>query len=59
MGAITGAAFVLGKRAVNDLTTALIAVVTLILLLTSKKIPEPFLILGAGIVGFFLFKGRH
>ena len=59
VGAITGAAFVLGKRAVVDLTTTLIAAVTLALLLTVKKIPEPLLILVAGIIGFFLFKGPH
>ncbi len=59
VGAITGAAFVLGKRAIIDLTTALIAGVTLALLLTMKKIPEALLILGAGIMGFFLFKGAH
>jgi chromate transporter len=49
VGAITGAAFVLGKRAVVDITTALIAMVTLALLLTVKKIPEPFVILEPGI----------
>jgi chromate transporter len=49
VGAITGAAFVLGKRAVVDITAALIAMVTLALLLTVKKIPEPFVILEPGI----------
>jgi chromate transporter len=56
VGAITGAAFVLGKRAVVDLTTALIAAVTLVLLLATKKIPEPVLILTAGAIGLIAFK---
>lgn len=56
VGAITGAAFVLGRRAIVDLATAVIAVVTLILLLATRKIPEPVLILGAGILGFFFLK---
>ena len=51
VGAIAGAAIILSKRAVIDWPTALIAVVSLLLLVRLKKIPEPLLILGAGIVG--------
>jgi chromate transporter len=51
VGAIAGAAIILSKRAVMDLPTVLIAVVSLLLLVRFKKIPEPLLILGAGIVG--------
>jgi chromate transporter len=53
-GAIGGAAFVLGKRAVVDLPTAAISIVTLALLIKARKIPEPFLILAAGGVGLVL-----
>lgn len=51
VGAIAGAAIILSKRAIMDLTTVLIAVVSLVLLVRFKKMPEPLLILGAGIVG--------
>ena len=51
VGAIAGAAIILSKRAVIDWPTVLIAVVSLLLLVRFKKMPEPFLILGAGIVG--------
>ena len=54
-GAIAGAGFVLGKRALVDWTTTLIAIVALISLLTLKKLPEPLLILAAGIAGVLLF----
>jgi chromate transporter len=50
-GAIAGAAFVLGRRAIIDLSTALIATATLALLLYTKRIPEPLLILLAGCIG--------
>jgi chromate transporter len=50
-GAIAGAAFVLGRRAIVDPTTALIALAMLVLLTWYRKIPEPVLVLGAGIVG--------
>ncbi len=54
VGAIAGAAIVLGRRAIVDFPTALIASVTLVLLVKAKKIPEPILIVAAGIVGLIL-----
>ena len=51
VGAIAGAAIILSKRAVMDLPTILIAAVSLLVLLRFKKIPEPLIILGSGIVG--------
>jgi len=50
-GAIAGAAFVLGRRAIVDPSTALIAVATLVILTRVKGISEPVLILGAGVLG--------
>jgi chromate transporter len=60
-GAIAGAAFVLGKRALIDLSTVAIAVVTLVLLVKARKIPEPIVILAAGAVGLLLrgLAGAH
>lgn len=51
-GAIAGAGFVLGKRALIDLPTWLICAVTLLLISKVKKLPEPVVILGAGVLGF-------
>jgi chromate transporter len=51
-GAIAGAAFVLGRRAVVDVPTALIATGTLAVLLRFRKVPEPLVILLAGVVGW-------
>ena len=56
-GAIAGACVVLAKRAIVDLPTALIAVLTLGVLLKTKKVPEPLIILAAGLAGLLLFKG--
>jgi chromate transporter len=50
-GAIAGAAFVLGRRAIVDVPTILIFLVTLILLTKVSRIPEPAVILASGIVG--------
>ncbi|MDF2773176.1 MAG: chromate transporter, chromate ion transporter family [Geminicoccaceae bacterium] len=50
-GAIAGAAYVLGRRAIYDLTTVAIAAGTLLLLLRARGIPEPLVIVGAGVLG--------
>ena len=53
-GAIAGAVIVLGRRALIDLPTLLMAGATLTILLTIKRVPEPVLILLTGLVGIFL-----
>jgi chromate transporter len=50
-GAIVGAAFVLGRRALIDVPTVLIALATVGLLVKFKKLQEPLLIAGAGFAG--------
>lgn len=50
-GAIAGAAFVLGRRAIVDVPTAIMALGTLAALLKLKKVPEPLIIAAAGVVG--------
>jgi len=56
-GAIAGAAFVLGRRALVDPPTVAIGLATLLLLIHGKKLPEPVLILAAGLVGLVLKGG--
>ena len=53
-GAIAGAAFVLGRRAIVDLPTAGIALATFALLASARALPEPLVIVAAGIAGFAL-----
>jgi len=53
-GAIAGAAYVLGRRAVVDVTTVVIALATLGLLTWTKKVPEPLVIVAAGVIGIAL-----
>ena len=54
VGAIAGAAFILARRSIVDWPTLLIAGVTLAVLLRTKKIPEPLLILAAGAIGVLI-----
>jgi chromate transporter len=53
-GAIAGAAFVLGKRALIDVPTWLICGATLAVVSKVKKAPEPLVILAAGVIGLVL-----
>jgi chromate transporter len=53
-GAIAGAVVVLGRRAIVDAATVAIALVTLLVLIRVRRIPEPLLIVAAGIAGIGL-----
>jgi chromate transporter len=55
-GAIGGAAFVLGRRAIIDVPTAIIGLVSLVVLTKTKKVPEPVLILAAAAVGLVVHR---
>ena len=60
VGAIAGAAVILGRRAIFphlpqvDVPAALIALAALVVLLWGKRVPEPLVILAAGAVGLVL-----
>ena len=50
-GAIAGAVFVLGRRALVDATTVAVALVTLLVLVRFRRVPEPLIIVIAGALG--------
>lgn len=54
VGAIAGAAYILARRSLIDIPTLVIGVATLALLMSTKKVPEPVIILVAGVLGVFL-----
>jgi chromate transporter len=58
-GAIAGAAFVLGRRAIYDVPTILIALFALAVLIKFKKVQEPLLIVATGVAGVVLAGMRH
>ncbi len=57
-GAIAGAAYVLGRRALVDVSTVAIFAVTLVALTRLRKVPEPLIILAAGAAGLLLRHAR-
>ncbi len=54
IGAIAGAVIVLAKRNLTDIPTILIAITTALILFKLKKLPEPFVILAASLIGIVL-----
>lgn len=56
IGALGGSLFILGKQALVDYKTVAICLITLIAPFLFKRIPDPILILAAGLTGF-LIKG--
>src|SRR3954464_10220025 len=60
-GAIAGATYVLGRRALIDIPTIVIFAVTLLALVKLRKVPEPLVIVAAGAAGLFLrgLAGAH
>lgn len=59
IGAITGSVIVIAKRSIVDLATASIALATIMLLWKFKKLQEPVVVLGAAILGLFLYPMLH
>ena len=54
IGALAGAVIVIAIRTIKDIPTALIALVTVIILLRTKKVKEPHIILVAALLGLVL-----
>jgi chromate transporter len=54
VGALLGAVVVIALKSIHDIPTACIAAITLLILALTKKIPEPYLILAAGVAGLLI-----
>lgn len=59
IGAITGSVIVIAKRSIIDVPTALIALVTVVLLWRFKKLQEPIIIVAAALIGLVLYPLLH
>ncbi|HEX8957511.1 MAG TPA: chromate efflux transporter, partial [Burkholderiaceae bacterium] len=59
VGAIAGSVVVLATRSITDVPTALLAIVTTVLLWRFKKIPEPVIVAAAALIGLALYPLAH
>jgi chromate transporter len=55
IGAIAGSVIVIAKRSIIDIPTALIAVVTIVLLWRFKKLQEPVVVAAAAVLGLVIY----
>jgi chromate transporter len=55
IGAISGAAIVIGQRSITDLPTAALALITVGVLWRFKKVPEPVVVVVAALAGLVLY----
>ena len=55
IGAIAGSVIVLAQRALIDLTTVLLAIMTVLLLWRFKKLKEPAMVAGAALIGLLVY----
>jgi chromate transporter len=55
IGALSGAVVVITTRTVKDIPTLLIALLSLLILWRTKRIPEPVLMLAAAALGLFIY----
>ncbi len=54
VGALAGSVIVIAIRTIKDIPTALIALITIVLLLRIKKVKEPYIILASALLGLAL-----
>ncbi len=54
VGALAGSVIVIAIRTIKDIPTVIIAVATIIILLRTKKVKEPHIILAAALIGLIL-----
>lgn len=59
IGAISGAVIVLAKRSIVDVPTALVALITVALLLKFKRLTEPVIVAGAAVIGLVAYPLLH
>ncbi|MFL6653411.1 MAG: chromate transporter [Sulfurifustis sp.] len=55
IGTIAGAVIVLSRRSITDMTTLLVALATVVLLWKVKKLPEPYVIAAAAVIGLVVY----
>jgi chromate transporter len=54
VGALAGAVIIIAQKSITDIPTAIIAIATIFVLLYSKKMQEPYIILTAAVLGILL-----
>jgi chromate transporter len=58
VGVLVGTSYLVGKEAITDWLTAIVAIVSLVVVTLWTKVPEPAIIAAAGMVGLLAYLSR-
>ena len=56
VGVLVGTTYLVGKEAIGDWLTTAIAIVSLLVIIVWKKLPEPFVVLTGGLIGLLTYQ---
>jgi len=59
VGVLVGTTYLVGKEAIGDWLTAVIGIVSLVVIIVWKKLPEPFVVLAGGMIGLIAYQSIH
>ena len=59
VGVLVGTTYLVGKSAIGDWLTIAIAVTSLAAIVAWKKLPEPLVVLGGGVLGLLTYQSIH
>jgi chromate transporter len=56
VGVLVGTTYLVGKEAIGDWLTFAIGILSLLVIIVWKKLPEPFVVLGGGVIGLLTYQ---
>jgi chromate transporter len=59
VGVLVGTTYLVGKSAIGDWLTIAIAIISLAAIVAWKKLPEPLVVLGGGVIGLLTYQNIH
>lgn len=59
VGVLVGTTYLVGKEAIGDWLTVAIGIVSLLVIIVWRTLPEPFVVLAGGLVGLLTYRNIH
>ena len=59
VGVLVGTTYLVGKEAIGDWLTAVIGIVSLVVIIVWKNLPEPFVVVAGGMIGLIAYQSIH
>jgi chromate transporter len=59
VGVLVGTTYLVGKEAIGDWLTVTVGIISLVVIVVWKKLPEPFVVLAGGVIGVLTYQHIH